>query len=767
MRLMRAERVRFPRRATWVTVVGLALVPLVIGGLLTWALWNPTQRLDRITAAVVNLDEPVKVDGQTVPLGRQLAAALVTGQASADPATTGSAATVGDPGSTGEGTTSDGASNVSGSNNPASFVWVLSDASDAAAGLADGRYGAVVTIPKDFSAAATSTAGNVADVTTATLGIATSPEARPMDGAIAQVIAQAAAGMVGNQLTQAYLDKVLVSFGTLHTSLGDASAGATKLADGATKLADGATGVKDGSSSLASGVGQVATGTSDLSTGLASLADGAGSLATGVTKVGSGASDLASGLDQLAAQTAQSASTAAAGVPGAQQFAAGLTALSDGVSAPGGLADSVTQLSAGAGQLSTGLTSLLTNLDGLAQACKAGTPGTCDQLIAMIQAQRNDPTYAGQPTITASAAQVAAGLSGLDVAISTSTDPANPPIAATLATLAAHGTELADGASQAATGLQTLASYLSQSAAGAHQLASGADSAATGADQLAVGARDASSGAQQLASGADKAATGADQLVGGADQLATGASDLATGATSLADGLDTAVGKLPSYSDSQASSLATVIASPVKLQGATTDLLGASTVPFLLAVALWLGGLATFLVLAPASREAFGSTRSSAQLALATFVPAAAVGAVQGVLLTASMAFALELSPGGWVALTSLAALTGVAFAAVNQALAALLGGVGRFVAMVVGVVALGTAVISTAPGVLTGVAALLPTAPALSAMRGVVLGTSGTAAGVVTLVLWAALGLAVTTLAIGRTRVVEVGRLTRWARAA
>ncbi len=73
MRLIRAERVRFPRRATWVTVVGLALVPLVIGGLLTWALWNPTQRLDRITAAVVNLDEPVTIDGQMVPLGRQLA----------------------------------------------------------------------------------------------------------------------------------------------------------------------------------------------------------------------------------------------------------------------------------------------------------------------------------------------------------------------------------------------------------------------------------------------------------------------------------------------------------------------------------------------------------------------------------------------------------------------------------------------------------------------------------------------------------------------
>jgi len=76
--LLRPERARTSGRATWVTVVGLVLVPLVVGGLLTWALWKPTERLDRMQAAIVNLDQAVEVDGQTVLLGRQLASALVT-----------------------------------------------------------------------------------------------------------------------------------------------------------------------------------------------------------------------------------------------------------------------------------------------------------------------------------------------------------------------------------------------------------------------------------------------------------------------------------------------------------------------------------------------------------------------------------------------------------------------------------------------------------------------------------------------------------------
>lgn len=757
MSVMHAERVRFPKRATWLTLVGVMLVPVIVGGLLTWALWDPTKRLDRITAAVVNLDEPVELDGQTVPLGRQLAAALVTGKASFDPADRGDDETT---------SSSTAVANVSGTSSPSSFVWVLSDADDAKAGLEDGRYGAVVTIPASFSAAATSTAGSPDAVTQATLRIQTSDQSRPVDAAIAAAIAQAAAQVTGTELTTSYLDNVLVSFGTLHDQLGQAADGATQLADGATQLGSGAKGVADGTGSLASGVGQVASGAQGLAGGLGTLSSGAGSLASGVGKLSGGASGLATGLDQIAAQTATSAQAAAAGVPGAQQLAAGLQSAADGVNGTGGLADSAGQLATGASSLSSGLSTLLGTLDVLAQQCSGGNSTACATLVATIQAQQGSTPVAGQPTVTASAAGLAAGLGQLHSGITTG-DATHPPLGPSLAQLATGGAQLAAGAQQSADGLSTLSSYLGQLAAGAKDLASGASQAASGATGLASGAADASSGAVQLASGASQAESGAQELASGAAQLASGAESLASGATDLSGGLDQAVEKIPSYSTDEASKLASVVASPVAVDGLSQDLLGSSSVPFLLAVALWLGGLVTFLVLAPVTRDSLGSTRSSLRLALGAFAPAAAVGVVQALLLTAVMAFSLDLSAAGWAAFAGVTALAAVSFAAVNQALAALLGGVGRFIAMVVAVVALATAVISTVPSELDQLSHLLPTAAVLDALRGVVLGTSGGWGGTVALVLWGVAGLAVTTLAVARTRVVEVGRLARWARAA
>lgn len=725
------ERVRFAHRATWLTVVGLVLVPLVVGGLLTWALWQPTDRLDRITAAVVNLDEPVEVDGQLVPLGRQLAAALVTGQTGADPSG-------GDAGSEAGDAPADEVPNVSGSDDPASFEWVLSDAADAAAGLLDGRYGAVVTIPATFSAAATSAAGDAADVVAATLRVETSPQARPVDGVIATAVAQAAAGLSGAELTEQYLSTVLVSFTTLHESLGQAAGGARELSDGVGQLAGGAGALADGAGALADGVGQAADGAGELSGGLGLLADGA--------------DDLADGLGQAAAQTTGAAAAAAAGVPQAQQFAAGLNQAASGVTAPGGLAAGATQLAGGAAGVSSGLTQLLDVLETQATACQGGDAVACATVLAIVQAQQGAALPDGSPSLTTAAAGVASGAAALDAGISTGT-PERPALAPSLTTLAAGGTGLAEGASASASGLSTLAAGLGRLAAGAEELASGAHGSADGATQLADGVGEASGGASDLA--------------GGASSLATGADTAAVGAGELADGLGEAVDQVPTYTEDEAATVAEVLAAPVRLEAGDGDLLGSSSVPFLLAVALWLGGLATFLVLTPTPRGALGSTRSSVELALSSFVPAASVGGAQGALLSAAMAFALELTPGGWVAFTAVAVLGGIAFAAVNQALAAMLGGAGRFVAMVVAVVALATGVISTVPGVLAGIAGLLPTAAALDGLRAVVQGSGTPGWAVTSLVLWLVVGLSVTTVAIARTRVVEIGRLARWARSA
>ena len=73
------ERARSRRPITWLTVIGAILLPVVIGGILVAALYNPSSRLDSMHAAIVNNDQPVTINGQIVPLGRQLTAGLVKG----------------------------------------------------------------------------------------------------------------------------------------------------------------------------------------------------------------------------------------------------------------------------------------------------------------------------------------------------------------------------------------------------------------------------------------------------------------------------------------------------------------------------------------------------------------------------------------------------------------------------------------------------------------------------------------------------------------
>ena len=65
------ERARSRRPITWLTLIGVLLLPVLIGGILVAALYNPAERLDNMSAAIVNEDEPVTIDGQVVPLGRE------------------------------------------------------------------------------------------------------------------------------------------------------------------------------------------------------------------------------------------------------------------------------------------------------------------------------------------------------------------------------------------------------------------------------------------------------------------------------------------------------------------------------------------------------------------------------------------------------------------------------------------------------------------------------------------------------------------------
>src|SRR5690606_31450340 len=177
---------------------------------------------------------------------------------------------------------------------PSSRDWTRTNAEDPADGLEDGTYAAVITIPSNFAAAATSTRpGETPE--RATIEVQTPPDSLIVDDAITAQVTTAAASLMGEQLSQVYLENVFLGFTTLGDQLGEAASGAAQLADGASQAADGATQLADGMPQLASGADGIASGAGDLQGGLGQIAGGIGGAA-------GGARELAAGLDTAAAK---------------------------------------------------------------------------------------------------------------------------------------------------------------------------------------------------------------------------------------------------------------------------------------------------------------------------------------------------------------------------------------------------------------------------------------------------------------------------------
>lgn len=648
------ERARTKRPVTWLTIIGVLLLPVIIGGVLVAALYNPVERLEGLGAAIVNDDEPVTIDGQMVPLGRQLTAGLVDGSDELD----------------------------------SNLTWTISNTDDAAAGLADGTYAAVITIPEDFSAAATSTAPG-GTPTRATIEVQTPPDSLIVDDAITAQVTSAAASLMGQQVSQLYLENVFLGFTTLGTQLGDAADGAASLADGAAQAADGA-------AALPGGIAQLGDGAAQLGTGASALQDGLGRLAGGARQAADGASQLAAGVDAGAAQLE-----------------------ADGI-VPSILVDNTDAAAAQTADAARQMGGVAQTLGGLAATCfeTYGEVALCTDLAAAGGA-------AGTAAQTAGTAAVSAGTSKAVMDQFTVQAPA-----------------------QIAGQLRTIGSGVAALGGGMSQVAGGIDQSAAGAGQLA-------SGATQLADGASQAATGATTLADGIRQLSDGSG-------TLADGLSTAVDALPTYTDAEASTLADVVADPIGTSGASeTQLFGASAIPLLAMLALWFGGLGTFVALQAVSRRALASRAPSALLALRALWPAAALGALQGLLVAGVVQLAASYDGGAWSVFAALAMVAGVAFATVNQSLVAVFGGAGRWISAVIGVLAVATGVVSTVPGALSGIASIMPTSPAYNGMVAALTTASGVGAAFAGLIVWSLLAFIATTVAVVRRRTVSARALT------
>jgi putative membrane protein len=646
--------------ARWYSLFGLVLIPLLIAGGFLIAGLNSTGSYQSVKAAIVNLDDPVTIDGTYIPLGRQLTANLVD------------------------------------SNRTENLTWNLDSEENARAGLATGEYAAMVVIPKNFSAAATSYSGNAGDAQQATIELSTSPVAGVADATLGKAVALAATDSLNQTLTSTYLDKIYIGFNDLGTQF-------TTMADGASQLSGG---------------------TSDLASGIASASDGSAKLSTGT-------SSYVAGVNELVDSTISALPSQVKLANGVKDASAGASGLSQGLQTyQSSVSSGATDLSAGAAQASQGQASIESALAAyqaghlpaaalagyVHSACSTLNPDATDTTELVNLTYECIGTLKGTATgLTAGSGAMASAAAGLDTKD------------------AKTGQSLRSGATSLASGMDTLNTQLQ---------AALPDVATTTANlnKLKAGGNDLVSGVSQLSSGLNDAKTGSAKLAAGMDKFATG----------IAEGKD----KVPSYTTAERENLADVVATPIStggLTGLANPNLG--WVSLLLVLALWLGAFGTFSVLKATSRGLLGSAEPSAKLIGQALLPGVLVVATQALLMAWLAHLGLGLS---WVKtgeVTAVLMVAGIAFAVLNQALVSWAGGFGRLVSVLFAVVTAASTLAAAAPGTLTTLRQFSPLSPALDALRAVITDSGGAATATLSVIGWLLIGLLASSIAILRRR--------------
>lgn len=764
----------------WAKALGLLLIPVLIATGLLAATWKSDTRLSKVQAAIVNLDKSVTINGQTVPMGRQLSAQLISAE--------------------------------EGQN----FSWVLADATHASDGLKSGRYAAVVTIPENFSAAATSYAGTASSAQQATIDVSTSPVAGIADTAVGQSVAQAAAIALNQTLTEGYLDQVYLGFNTTGTQFQTVADASKKLADGSAALSNGlyqitSNGglIRTGGSSLVSGISQYTSGASQSATGASQLASGLSQLSASSAQLRSGVTQLDTGIGTYRAglvQYTDGATGILTGVPGQADLLTAIRQLTDqalagqnmneygtsvnttagtAVARTNAIQSSATVAAGLSGTLDTRASNAITAATGslscpgtagspeciaYAQGVAAATAASKTAVSTEINAKSNSKTLDELiGAISASAAAQSTNNTKIQTIVNTTTTLVgaanNAPTTDLLAQEKAGATKLIPGGAGLVAGLDLMRAGVSVGQTsleyGINAYTGGVDQSAAGAQKLSSGMAQLSTGGSTLLSGAQQYVSGVGQLVDGVDQTAPGAAQLADGTKQLADGLAKGATQVPSYSTTDRTQLSKVVASPISvssLDGLVQP--GAALAALLMILALWAGAFATYTVLPAVRRRLALSSSATAALVVEALRPGLAIVLVQALLVSAVGQAFVKLPAYRWLELTVLLVLAGVAFVAVNHALSAWAKGAGRVVGVAFAVITLATALTSAVPGWLDATRPLSPLSPAYDAVRAVVTGGPGVTGSVFALIAWTLLGAVFSVAAILRARTVSPAAL-------
>lgn len=582
-----------------IVLVFIIAIPAIYTTLFLGSMWDPYGKLDNLPVAVVNLDEPVEYEGETLNVGQKLVDKL---------------------------------------KDDGSLCFNFTDADQAERGLKNGTYYMVITVPKNFSENATTLMDTVPKKME--LDYKTNPGTNYIAMKMSETALEKIKTSVAQEVTKTYAETIFDKISEAGDGMKDAADGAGEIYDGTEKLSDGNKTIsdnlktlsegtltfKDGTSELKVGLSSYLDGVNQLSDGSTTLANGATSLLTGALKLNEGANSLSDGTKTLTSGTATLESGAKTLESGLKTYTDGVKQANDGAAALNSNSAALTagaqQLTTGNEQLSSGSAQILGGLNQMSSTVKSGLPSEdkitelsggldtysaaigkmneelqntslpSEEELAALNAVKTDLTnsltnagdnakslYVLAAQLQASgdlqtAAQVKEIADSLAANVTTAANDATAigAVFEQVTPSLSKVTELKNGVAelnenkelvlggaktavsgmysglanvsyaldtQIIPGMSTLDGGISQVSDGAKSLSSGLTSYTSGVAQVGSGLTQLNDNSAQLNSGASRLSSGASQLSSGAKSLDSGADELKSGTDQLADGTKT------------------------------------------------------------------------------------------------------------------------------------------------------------------------------------------------------------------------------------
>nr|WP_274597998.1 YhgE/Pip domain-containing protein [Weissella confusa] len=288
-------------------IVVLFFVPSIYAVTFLSSLWDPYGQVKNLPVAIINKDKSVTYEGQKLAVGDDLEKEL---RKSKD------------------------------------MDFHFPSEKEAKAGLKDGKYYTVITIPSDFSKDATTLLDK--DPKQMKLDYETSSGHSFIAGKLSESGSKEISQQISKQVTKTYAK-------TIFAEMKKVGKGMNTAADANKQLADGTTQIKSGSDQLTSGLQTLSASTLQFNDGAQTLTQGLSQYVDGVAQADAGSQRLTAGLGQLNGQVPALVSGVGQLSNGSNQVTAGLGQLNSQVPA---LASGVNQLATGSEQLTNGVDQL-------------------------------------------------------------------------------------------------------------------------------------------------------------------------------------------------------------------------------------------------------------------------------------------------------------------------------------------------------------------------------------------------------------------------